>query len=266
MWFQTSTYLEFNVLDYSPFIFLIRPCSGHHQWVADQQCVFLPNVEINEFTDPFGNLCQRLVAPIGIFSVSTTSTIETTDASDICPSASFTQIQNLPVQTLPFLHASRYCESDRFTELANTITAGLNPGYDQCIAVINYIQATVKYSPGTGQQFVSACETHVLGHGVCRDLAHLGIALCRALSMPARMVVGYLEALNPMELHAWLEVYVGDRWYTFDPTQKDLQSGRVAIAYGRDAADVAIYTQFGQPVELLNMVVSINRSSPPELN
>jgi len=96
-------------------------------------------------------------------------------------------------------------------------------------------------------------------------MAHLGIACCRALSIPARMVVGYLETLEPMDLHAWFEAYVGNRWYTFDPTQENLSGGRVAIAFGRDAADVAIYTQFGDPVELLNMQVNVRRMSGPPL-
>jgi transglutaminase-like putative cysteine protease len=96
-------------------------------------------------------------------------------------------------------------------------------------------------------------------------MAHLGIALCRALSIPARMVVGYLQTLQPMDLHAWFEAYVGGRWYTFDPTQTDLQGARVAIAYGRDAADVAVYTQFGDPVHLRQMTVRVQPlSAPPE--
>jgi transglutaminase-like putative cysteine protease len=94
-------------------------------------------------------------------------------------------------------------------------------------------------------------------------MAHLGIACCRALSIPARMVVGYLEKLEPMDLHAWFEAYVGNRWYTFDPTQNSLQGGRVAIGFGRDAADVAIYTQFGDPVSLLYMNVSVTRMFGP---
>ena len=110
---------------------------------------------------------------------------------------------------------------------------------------------------------VSAAEVNQRSDAVCRDLAHLGIACCRALTIPARMVVGYLENLKPMDLHAWFEAYVGGRWYTFDPTQDDLQGGRVAIAYGRDAADVAIYTHFGVPVELLGMDVTVNRIGSP---
>ena len=94
-------------------------------------------------------------------------------------------------------------------------------------------------------------------------MAHLGIACCRALSIPARMVVGYLENLQPMDMHAWFEAYVGGRWYTFDPTQSDMLGGRIAVAYGRDAADVAIYTQFGDLVELLQLNVTMAPINAP---
>ena len=136
-------------------------------------------------------------------------------------------------------------------------------GYDQCHAIVNYIRESIQYTPGIGQQIISASEVNRLGHGVCRDMAHLGIACCRALSIPARMVVGYLEGLCPMDLHAWFEAYIGNRWYTFDPTQPNLKGGRIAIAFGRDAADVAIYTQFGNPVDLLNMNVQVRQMAGP---
>ena len=242
---------------------MLRPRSGRQQWVAREQYVLSPSVPVIEFTDSFGNLCQRLVAPSGLFSVRTSVDVESADASDTCPGAPFMEVQDLPDHTLPFLLPSRYCESDRFTQLASAIVSGQTTGYDQCTAIVDYIHNTVRYTPGTGQQIISACEAHQAGHGVCRDLAHLGIACCRALSIPARMVVGYLEMLDPMDLHAWFEAYVGNRWYTFDPTLVSLTGGRVAIAYGRDAADVAIYTQFGDPVELLGMHVTVEKMSAP---
>jgi transglutaminase-like putative cysteine protease len=205
-----------------------------------------------------------LVAPAGSFSVRTSVDIETADASDTAPGAPFVEVQHLPDETLPFLLPSRYCESDRFTEMAASVSAGRLSGYDQCTAIVDYVRGAIRYTPGSGQHIISASEVNQQGSGVCRDMAHLGIACCRALSIPARMVVGYLERLEPMDLHAWFEAYVGNRWYTFDPTQSDLQGGRVAIAFGRDAADVAIYTQFGDPVALTNMHVAVDRMSEPK--
>ena len=242
---------------------MLRPRSGRQQWVAREQYVLSPSVPAVEFTDSFGNLCQRLVGPTGHFSIQTSVDIETAVTSDTAPGAPFIEVQQLPDETLPFLLPSRYCESDRFTEMAASVVAGRAPGYDQCTAIVDYVRNTVQYTPGDGQQIISATELNELGSGVCRDMAHLGIAFCRALSIPARMVVGYLETLEPMDLHAWFEAYVGNRWYTFDPTQLSMQGGRVAIAFGRDAADVAIYTQFGDPVDLVNMHVNVERMAAP---
>lgn len=234
------------------------------QWVAREQYTIVPSVPAVEFTDPFGNLCQRLVAPAGPFEIRTSADIQAADGADSAPGAPFVEVQQLPAETLPFLLPSRFCESDRFTEMAASLTRGYTPGYDQCTAIVDYIRATLQYRPGTGQQIISATEVNQNSHAVCRDMAHLGIALCRALSIPARMVVGYLHTLRPMDMHAWFEAYVGGRWYTLDPTQDNLQGARVAIAYGRDAADVAVYTQFGEPVDLVRMDVSVEQlASPP---
>jgi transglutaminase-like putative cysteine protease len=174
------------------------------------------------------------------------------------------EVQFLPESVLPFLLPSRYCESDCFYEMANELTVGLLPGWNQVRALVDYVARTIRYTPGSGTLLRSAREVNASSEAVCRDMAHLGIALTRALSIPARMVVGYLETLQPMDLHAWFEAYVGGRWYAFDPTQTNLDGGRVAIAYGRDAADVAILTQFGDPVPLTRMEVSVEcMSSPP---
>lgn len=263
MWLRASCFLEFNIPVPTPFLLMLRPRSGWQQWVAREQYVLSPEIPVVEFTDPFGNLCQRLVAPSGHFTVHTAVDIETSDTYDMAGGAPFVEVQQLPDEVLPFLYPSRYCESDRFTAMARSITAGSAAGYDQCTAIVDYIRSAVRYTPGIGQQIISAAELNQIGNGVCRDMAHLGIACCRALSIPARMVVGYLETLQPMDLHAWFEAYVGGRWYTFDPTQSHLHGGRIAIAFGRDAADVAIYTQFGDPVELLNMYVNVERMAEP---
>lgn len=262
MWLRCSCNLEFDAPVATPFLLMLRPRSGAQQWVARQDYVTTPSVPVREYVDVFGNLCQRLVTPPGAFSLQTSFEVETADSADTAPGAPFVPVEELPDEAIPFLLPSRYCESDRFGELAAEITAAAAPGYDQCVAIVDYIRQTHAYTPGQGQEIISAVEVNQQPNAVCRDMAHLGIALCRALSMPARMVVGYLQNLQPMDLHAWFEAYVGGRWFTFDPTQADLNGGRVAIAYGRDAADVAIYTQFGDPVEITGMGVSVERFDP----
>jgi len=182
MWLHASCFLEFNIPVPTPFVLMLRPRSGRQQWVAREQYVLSPSVSVVEFTDMFGNLCQRLVAPAGCFTISTSVDIETADAFDTSPGAPFVEVQQLPDETLPFLLPSRYCESDLFTEMAASIVKGRAAGYDQCTAIVEYIRGTVRYAPGAGQQIISASELNKLGRGVCRDMAHLGIACCRALS------------------------------------------------------------------------------------
>lgn len=172
--------------------------------------------------------------------------------------APFIEIQNLPDRVLPYLLPSRYCESDRFGNLAREIVADALPGYDKVGKIVEWVRDTIKYIPGSSDSPLSAIEVHHRGYGVCRDLAQLSIALCRSISIPARLVVGYLYRLEPMDLHAWFEAYIGGRWYVFDPTQSELRGGRVIIAFGRDAADVSIFHQFGLDCVLNSMDVRVD--------
>ena len=143
---------------------------------------------------------------------------------------------------------SRYCESDRVRGHAVEITRGRLLGYDQVDAIARWVHANLRYAPDADPEPVSAETILARGNGVCRDYAHVGMALCRSLSIPARYVVGYLQDLEPMDIHAWFEAFVGGRWYTFDPMRPDSDGGRVTMAYGRDAADTVVFSQFGPPV------------------
>jgi transglutaminase-like putative cysteine protease len=240
--------MTFNITVPTPFILMLRLRSGAQQWVASEKYRFKPSVSVYEFTDNFGNLCQRLTAFPGAFAIQTSADVMTADHVDHSPGAPFVDIEYLPDAVLSYLLPSRYCESDRFGEMATSITAGQQLGYDQVKAIETWLRTTIRYEPGSSGIPVSAVEVNLRQWGVCRDLSHLGIALCRSLSIPARLVVGYLYGLEPMDLHAWFEAYIAGRWYTFDATQAELTGGYVVIGYGRDAADVAIYNQFGPPV------------------
>lgn len=242
---------------------MLRPRSGAQQWIAQEVYTLSPSIRVEEYTDIFGNLCQRMVAPVGEFSVHTTADVMIADFVDIAPGAFFVEIQNLPDPILLYLLPSRYCESDRFGNLALEIVDGVVLGYDQVQKINDWIQNSIRYTPGSSAFPLSAVEVNLQGEGVCRDLAHLGIALCRSISIPARLVVGFLYGLNPMDLHAWFEAYVGGRWYTFDPTDSALRGGRLAVAYGRDAADVAIYHQFGPPAIYSGMDVRVDLLNEP---
>ncbi len=245
MWLRTGCDITFDVGMDTPFILMLRPRSGVQQWIARESYTLKPSVLAIEYTDNYGNLCQRLVAPPGEFSIHTSADILTADNLDVNPGAPFDEVQNLPDAVLTYLLPTRYCESDRFIDLGQEIVAGVAPGYDQVAAIETWIRNNIRFNPDSAHFQLSAAEVNQQREGVCRDLAHLGIALCRGLCIPARMVVGYLHQLVPMDFHAWFEAYVGGRWYTFDATQPQPRGGRVTVAYGRDAADVAIFNQFG---------------------
>jgi transglutaminase-like putative cysteine protease len=236
---------------------MLRPRSGLQQWVSRDSYILTPSVPVIEFTDNYGNLCQRLIAPVGEFSVVTSADILTTENIDVDFAASFEEVQNLPNSVLTYLLPSRYCQSDQFVELAQEIVVDVMPGYSQVAAIMAWVQNNIRFNSESSHFQLSAIEVNQQKEGVCRDLAHLCIALCRALCIPARIVAGYLHELEPMDFHAWFEAYVGGRWYTFDPTQAQPKGGRVALAYGRDAVDVAIFNQFGPLLSPQNMLVSV---------
>ena len=255
---RVSCQLRFQIVEPSVFILILRPYRGSQQWINREVFTIKPLLTPLESTDSFGNACQRLLAPTGDLFIYSSADVIVNDYVEINPNAHFVEIQQLPNEVLPFLLPSRYCESDRFGDLARTITANAFAGYDQVLAISDWVRHTIHYVPGCSEFPLSAIEIHHLGQGVCRDLAHVAIALCRSISLPARLVVGYLHKLQPMDLHAWFEAYIGGRWYIFDPTQAELQDGRVIIAYGRDAADVSIFHQFGSGCLLSNMDVRVD--------
>ncbi|MDG2390044.1 MAG: transglutaminase family protein [Planctomycetaceae bacterium] len=265
VWIRCRYELIFDLPTSTPFVFTLRPRSGGHQWISRQDFHLSPQIIAEECEDLFGNLCQRLVAPAGEFTLKSETLAQTDPYDDEHPDAGFIPVPALPASVMGFLAPSRYCESDCLGELAADITAGYQPGYSQAAAIVNWLKQNIDFQPGSSNTLVSALQVKERGFGVCRDMAHLGIALCRALSIPSRMVAGYFHGLEPMDMHAWFEIYVGNRWYTFDPTQSNLQGARLTIAYGRDAADVATFTQFGEHVIPTREFVSVEQfASQPD--
>ncbi|MBU2927100.1 transglutaminase domain-containing protein [Winogradskyella psychrotolerans] len=256
---RTSCDLKFEIFEPTPFILMLRPRSGSQQWVEREDYKITPSTPVFEFTDNYGNLCQRLIAQPGMFSISTSSEVVTSNFIDQGFGAPFIEIQNLPDSVLSYLLPSRYCESDRFNEMSATITEGQLMGYNQVSTITNWLRQNIEYLPGSNNQPLSAIQVNDRQFGVCRDLAHLGIALCRSLSIPARIVVGYLHNLQPMDMHAWFEAYIGNRWYTFDATQVGSPGGYVILGFGRDAADVAIFNQFGTLVNPIEYHVKVEQ-------
>jgi transglutaminase-like putative cysteine protease len=182
--------------------------------------------------------------------------VETADDIATAAGAAATPVQGLPDAALQFLLPSRFCPSDELEKRAKQIVGKAKPGYDQVEAIRAWIHANIEYRYGVSNAATTAQGTLKDGAGVCRDFSHVGLSLCRSLRIPGRMVVGYLHGLDPMDMHAWFEAFVDGRWYTFDATQAEARGGRIAIAYGRDAADVALFSEYGE-VEVTSMKVGV---------
>jgi transglutaminase-like putative cysteine protease len=160
MWLRTICDLTFNISVPTPFVLMLRPRSGAQQWVAREEYRLIPSVLVLEFMDEYGNLCQRLVAPTGTFEVYTSAEVVTADNSDQAFGAPLVEIQNLPDAVLTYLLPSRYCESDRFHQMAGEITAGQWPGYDQVAAIVAWLRDSITYRPGCSDIPISAAEVN----------------------------------------------------------------------------------------------------------
>ncbi len=242
---DTTCQLAYHTTEEVPTIFMLRPRSGWAQWIMREEFLLSPRVPVIEFTDGYGNLCQRIVMPVGDFQITVHCRAEVADQVDEDFLAPLTPVQHLPTDVLQFLLPSRYCQSDELISLADSIVGHAPPNYGQVALIRDWVHQQVRNEQGTSNSFTTALETLNTRRGVCRDFAHLGIALCRAINVPARMVVGFLHELYPMDLHAWFEAFIGGRWFTFDATYDRPRGNRLVVAYGRDATDVALATMFG---------------------
>ena len=244
-----------------PTVAMLRPRSGSAQWVVAQAYDMEPWVAGTEYVDVYGNLCQRFTSPAGFSTITVETEVEVDELADSDPAAPCTPVAELPDDALIYLLPSRYCPADLMSSLAEKIVAGCAPGYPQVAAICNWVRKHIEYRYGVSDHSTDALQTIKDKAGVCRDFSHVAASLCRALQIPARFVTGYLYELDPMDMHAWFEAFVGGRWYTFDATQKTLRAGRVVVAYGRDAADVAFLSNYA-PMEISVMDVEVRLADP----
>ncbi len=211
-----------------------------------------PQIEIDKYIDSFGNQCCRFVARPGTLQLENSTLIEDSGQPDVQNfSAREVPVGELPPETLRFLLASRYCEVDLLSNTAAELFGHLSPGYGRVQAICTWVHQKVTFGYSFARSTKTALDVYTERLGVCRDFQHLSIAFCRSLNIPARYVTGYLGdigvpvAPSPMDFSAWFEAYLEDRWWTFDARHNQPRIGRVVMATGRDAADVAITTSFG---------------------
>ena len=236
---------------------MLRPQSGGAQSILTNDFHTAVRCPFREYTDGYGNTCLRMVIPAGPFWLKSHVVADCSDEIDVHPWVPFVPMEDLPDEVLPFILPSRYCESDLLGDKAVEIAGMAIPGYPKVETIRQWVHDHFQYTYGTTNSSSSARDVIASGTGVCRDYAHVGIALCRSLGIPARMVSGYLYGLTPMDMHAWFEAFVGGRWYTFDATQDRPRGNRIVIAYGKDAADVAIATNF-KDIGLVRLDVSVD--------
>lgn len=220
-----------------------------------------PSVPIGSYRDAFGNWCSRLVAPAGPFELSTDGVFRDGGAADpVELDAAQHAIEDLPYETIPFLLGSRYCDTDLLLAEAWRLFAHTPPGWRRAQAICDFVHDRIVFGYHHARSTRTAFEAYQEQVGVCRDFTHLAIAFCRCMNIPARYCTGYLSEIGQPEpwpagdFAAWMEVYLGGAWHTFDPRNNQPRVGRILIARGRDAADVPLTYTFG-PNELTGFEV-----------
>ena len=211
-----------------------------------------PAVPTERFDDMFGNRCTRLVAPAGRFGITVDGVIRDDGAWDAVDETAVQHpVEDLPTDTLGFLLASRFCESDDLSNEAWRLFGATEPGWKRVKAIVDFVHRHIAFDYQDASVSRTAAIAYAQGRGVCRDYAHLAVAFCRAMNFPARYCTGYISDIGleppfgPGDFAAWIEVYLGGRWHMFDPRNNAPRKGRILMAYGRDAADVSLTHTFG---------------------
>lgn len=220
--------------------------------LSEHRVQLSPPIMASHGEDPFGNIWTRFVAPTGRLEIRNDFVIQDSGLPDeVAPYARQCDVDKLPDEILPFLYGSRYCDTQKLSDLAWSLFGPIAGGWARVQAVCDYVHDRIRFDYQRARCDRTASEGHEERVGVCRDFTHLAITLCRCMNIPARYCTGYLGDIGvpkdpePMDFSAWFEVFLDGKWYTFDARHNVPRIGRVVIARGRDAADVAISTQFG---------------------
>ncbi|TCB57417.1 transglutaminase-like domain-containing protein [Acinetobacter terrae] len=254
---KIQCHLKYKIVQATEFVFLIQVAQHADQTIIEEQLTFNSPVTWREFQDSsHKNRYIRLhVEACDSFEVNYCATVERHPVknADLQQKLNEVAIPDLPDEVLPYLLASRYCNSDLFVEMANRSFGWMEQGYSRIKAIEQWIYNNIFYVSGSSDQFTTATDVLIHRAGVCRDFAHLGIALCRALGIPARMVVGYVEIENFLpDFHAIFEAYLDGGWVLFDPTRLATVENLIRIGTGIDAGDVAFSTFYGE-IELIKI-------------
>ena len=236
---------------------LILTLNIHYSRASDlvrpDNLITIPSVPATSYRDGFGNWCSRLVAPQGTLTLTADATVRDSGLPEqALPNAWQHNVQDLPEETLVFLLGSRYCETDRLSDIAWKLFSNTPLGWPRVQAICDFVHNHITFGYEHASPTKTAFDAFNERRGVCRDFAHLAIALCRCMNIPARYCTGYLGDIGlpppyaPMDFAGWFEAYLGGSWHTFDARNNTPRIGRILMARGRDASDVAISTAFGE--------------------
>ncbi|MBC8129430.1 MAG: transglutaminase family protein [Rhizobiaceae bacterium] len=265
MQFKVGCDLAYEAHERSLFVFNVQASETESQTVVEDSLTITPELPIESYRMPeTGNRCIRFEAGPGPVTLRYRALVDhrpqRAHASDIGETPS----ERLPPSVLPFLYPSRYCEADRLRHMAATEFGWMDRGHDRVQGICNWIYRHLGYIAGASDAHTSALDSLIDRAGVCRDFAHLGISMCRALGIPARYASVYAWRLRPADFHAVFEAYLDGRWYLFDPTRQAAIEGLVRIGVGRDAAEVA-FADFIGVVDPGDMDVFIEAVEPPDV-
>jgi transglutaminase-like putative cysteine protease len=252
----------------TPTVFQVEAQDAAPISLARQEWSMEPQLRIRRYTDLYGNPCVRVLLPAGRSALRYDAVAlvpdATEDADEYAPEL---PPEELPDEVLIYTLPSRYCLPDMLGDEAWSRFGAMLPGYPRVRAICDYVHGHLTFSYGSSGPQSTAVDVNISGFGVCRDFTHLAISFCRALNIPARYVFGYLPDMDvppdpaPMDFAAWMEVWLGERWWTFDPRNNRRRKGRILIGRGRDASDVAMVTTFGAPL-LESMTVRAQEEPP----
>lgn len=247
MRYSVGCALPYRIIAPTTLILNLEPLEGDQQRIIRESFDVTPPVPSTEHQAAgTGNRYRRLVLQPGDYTVRYDGEVELTPASGEPEAVGEVPVAELPLEVLPYLYPSRYCQSDVLAPFSLREFGGLDPGHQRVTAICNWIHENVDYVAGASTSSTSAHDTLTHRSGVCRDFAHLGISICRALGIPARFVSVYAWKLYPQDFHAVFEAFLGGRWYLFDATRLCPLDAIVRIGIGRDAADTAFATYYGQ--------------------
>lgn len=245
--------IAYDCTQFTPMLLVVSPHPSRvGNIIGDHHMALDPPIAATSYSDSFGNVCTRIVAPPGRLTISTRMLLEDSGMPDpVCRAAFQHPVEDLPDEMLMYLLGSRYCDTDRLSEIAWSLFGSGPTGWERVQAICDFVHERIAFGYEHASATRTASQAFTERKGVCRDYAHLAIALCRCVNVPARYCTGYLADIGvppphgPMDFAAWFEVYLDGSWHTFDARNNEPRIGRILMARGRDATDVAIATTFG---------------------